>query len=496
MVLTLHRVRLAVPFEKRPVKAGDCCVILPDDGLEPEGLVNWNHVKPETVDMDGGDADLTQSKYYREILRRNQEEQERQVDEDAVSETGTLSTKVSVPDTEKDLGPYHLDMPEMENLYSSSSYGQLKYSSNLNKPDVENFFMCLGYRLGLTLRELANFDANIDEHLTPEQKKLNQEFVEEVLSYWQGDAVRRPNDPKINKDLDGTDPVTPHYRDIIKDAEPENFDEKWGQWHYDDDVETTSEIVRKKVLEELHRNQSTLFPKRVIKDEASAMPDPRMSRDPIWSFAHPGRKMRVKKFWDINRWPLHLQSEETQREIRKSGPKGRQDEAPGSPVVYFQVSPEGKKILVFEGTSDGSPRLTETIPSDQTENLDVIEHESMAEVALPPPQMAPETQEAPQPREAPRPRGARVTFAEPPAEHEAPPAAAPAERAAQGTLDTEEARRGVVEDPVPYWRHDLDRRRFDPNAREFWGGDTPLQRKAIEDYFKRGECLFPTTKRL
>jgi hypothetical protein len=42
--------------------------------------------------------------------------------------------------------------------------------------------------------------------------------------------------------------------------------------------------------------------------------------EPIWTFGHPSRKKAVHLFWDINNWPVHLQSESRKQIIASRGP--------------------------------------------------------------------------------------------------------------------------------------------------------------------------------
>ena len=328
---------------------------------------------------------------------------------DAASEASTVSTKISVPDSEKEYGPYKDHLPSMETLRAYEDIWEDDDEVEEERPHVNNFFRCLGYRLGSTLSQLAGLTQEIEEQLTPKQQKLNKKFVEEVFSYWKGDAFRRPNDPSINKTLKDDSPaVTPMYREVIKQAEPERFDPKWGKWHIDDDFkEETAEIVRQEVLKELNRNQSLLFPTRTVtymseNDEKLEI----TRRDPVWSFAHPDHRRKAKRFWDINRWPMHLQSEATQKAIKASGPTKQ--------------------------------------PQTKTASQEV----------------PPSTQEAPGPK-APA-----VTVEEPPVEEPS-------------------IVRGYS---VPY-SNEYNRRRFTSDVTEFWAGDTPYQRKAIEDHLRSRKYL-------
>lgn len=76
-------------------------------------------------------------------------------------------------------------------------------------------------------------------------------------------------------------------------------------------------IIRDGIIDECVRSDSMLWPARA-KDYLDTSATAAKTREPIWDWAKPEIRGPVKKFFSLNRWPLEIQTEETQRRI-KSG---------------------------------------------------------------------------------------------------------------------------------------------------------------------------------
>ncbi|KAF7537990.1 hypothetical protein G7Z17_g12739 [Cylindrodendrum hubeiense] len=232
----------------------------------------------------------------------------------------TISTVVTVPGPE-DFGGYTAGMPRLKNIRTWEELDSIpKNSSLLNiPPATQNFFQCLAYRLGTTLRELRKKHRANRRRLDKAKKLQNREFVRVITNYWHGDASTLPNDPDFNKDKHGYEDITPDYLDVIQMAEPEAFDKDGkligGKEHKD-------HKVFRGIIREAYENKDMLFPTRVVLLKGADGTARDVSRrEPVWAFAHPDQKPLTGRFWDINQWPLHLQSDETRKKIESSGPQ-------------------------------------------------------------------------------------------------------------------------------------------------------------------------------
>ncbi|KAF7548358.1 hypothetical protein G7046_g8705 [Stylonectria norvegica] len=353
--------------------------------------------------------------------------------EDVVSNADTVSTEASIPSSEENL-EYTQGMPKTENL---RSYIEARDEDSQVKRDREKtvaFFLGLAYRLGLTLRELSAKFAQLKKGRTPAQIEENKAFVKEITKNWLDDAAQRPNNPKKNPKQFGDDRVTPTYRDIVKAVEPESYREDWADpssIKEEDGEQECAQIVRKGILREAYENKSMLYPARQQQIvDAQGEPHEVTRREPIWSFGHPSRRATAPRFFDINNWPLHLQCKETQRKIKERGPK--QGAARASPPP--SPTPGGGG-----GDSDDDGDEDDD-DADNDEDMDITEEEQ---------QLA----------RSHKGKGRAVE---------------------DFRIDSP-----VEEVEISYLQRATDRRHFNPGPQEFWGGDTPYQRKAVEDNIRR-----------
>ncbi|KAJ4310720.1 hypothetical protein N0V84_010831 [Fusarium piperis] len=248
-------------------------------------------------------------------------------DADGVTISTDISTEVSEPES-ADLGPYAVGLPKLTNIRSwvSTILDRQAVSADMEKTLV--LFEGLGYRLGRTIRELRKQHAKDLRSLTPEQRKVNARYTRDIFEWWVKDYPKRANDPKWNpSQVDGLGAirVTPKYCDVVKMAEPEAYQESWGGPGIvdgGDSLTVAFNMVRKGIIREAYENKSMLFPTRATRriDSTGKTITSAPRREPVWSFGHPGRCGKGPRFWTIDRWPLHLQTEETRDMIESSGP--------------------------------------------------------------------------------------------------------------------------------------------------------------------------------
>ncbi|KAF4810850.1 hypothetical protein CGCTS75_v014478 [Colletotrichum tropicale] len=82
------------------------------------------------------------------------------------------------------------------------------------------------------------------------------------------------------------------------------------------------EVVRRGIIDELSEGKSTLWPSRPRFSKklegGKEVEVATLHRDRVWDWAAPEVAGRKGRFFSVNRWPVHLQSERTQEKIRNS----------------------------------------------------------------------------------------------------------------------------------------------------------------------------------
>jgi hypothetical protein len=130
-------------------------------------------------------------------------------------------------------------------------------------------------------------------------------------------------------------------------------------------------LVQEGLIREVYENKSLLLPTWVVTEQRLDASYDSKVREPIWTFAHPDRRRKARRFWDINRWPLHLQSDETQAEIRAEGPK------PDEPVMVvspqFQFIPPQARAAPQTDRVPFMPQTTAVPAPVETPHNDIIE---------------------------------------------------------------------------------------------------------------------------
>ncbi|KAH7493006.1 hypothetical protein FOMA001_g440 [Fusarium oxysporum f. sp. matthiolae] len=366
-------------------------------------------------------------------------------DSDDEDEIMTISTDVSVPETE-DLGNYMFGLPKIENLRSWVGLGSVSGREASEKDMSRNhgFFQRLCFRLGRTIRELQERMERYRRQLTPEQQGRNRDFLDTMVSQWESDTRTRPELPQYNPNVPLDNYARPDYAEIMCVSQPAD---EFGDIGYPEitygcqnrSYRFTVDVVRKAILREAYENKSMLFPNRIDRsvDEKGLRVRSHRRREPVWSFAHPDRRGKAPRFWDINRWPLHLQSESTAESIR-SGAFYRPAPSPLAPEPT-----KAPRIPVRVATPPVSP-ISSVLPTVQRK----VHREVQPEATT----MAPDMTES---------------------------------------MDTSESQvhhfPGLGEEFTVTFQDLADSRRtFTTGSSQYLLGDTPLQKKYIEDLIKSG----------
>ncbi|KAL6891936.1 hypothetical protein GGI43DRAFT_430354 [Trichoderma evansii] len=381
----------------------------PETEFHPEDLVNWPNYEP-------------------------QEQQTQSSDDDFPAQVSVI------PASSEDFYEYPKGIPKKEDVISLRDFIKDPVRSPEWRRRTANFFHCLGYRLGKSLKALQRqHEENQEKTSDLDAQEDSDSILHAAISRWEDDAERLPNDP-LNCPANESSSwrMTMTYDDVIKTADLETYEK------YQDGClawKEASEIVRKNLIREVYENKTMLWPlplpynsyttnyqvadpttwrERLSKywkgEESTATHKARVDaldahiqkemeisekkrditaiqeqnlkptrREPVWTFGHPSRKKAVHLFWDINNWPVHLQSESKRQIIASRGPKR------------------------------------------QKHSDDAVNDEAIS------------------------------TFAE---------------------------KMEIDEDEMPYWKKAEQRRKFVPGRDEFWMGDTPLQKKEFENRMK------------
>ncbi|KAG7135563.1 hypothetical protein HYQ45_006643 [Verticillium longisporum] len=176
---------------------------------------------------------------------------------------------------------------------------------------------------------------------------------------------------EVTSQLDEVGAVS--YASVARAADPRaSHDwEDWasGTWHPE-----AIEAVRTGLIKELSEGDNMLWPARPRWEGEPGKETMTLAREDIWDFGRKGvrgRNKRKKQFFSFNKWPLHLQSEATQRKIRASGPNPsppRHDENDaGKGGKKTSTSREVKASVTLEreaaaqtGAQDTEPAVVDT----------------------------------------------------------------------------------------------------------------------------------------
>lgn len=324
----------------------------PETEFHPENLVKWPVYEP-----------------------RQQQQQSQSSDANSLEQVSVI------PGSSEDFYEYPRGMPRREDVVSLRDF----INDPVRSPEwhwrTMNFFHCLGYRLGQTLKTLKRVHEDNQEKIRDTDiQEENDPILCTAISRWEDDAERIPNDPlNCPEEESSSWRMTMTYQDVIKRADPDTYEQYQSAWAENGHSawKEASEIVRKNLIREAYENKTMLWPlplpynscatNYLVADptswrerlarywkgkESTAAYQARADaldahiqretenserkrdttntqkqnlkttrREPIWTFGHPSRKKAVHLFWDINNWPVHLQSERRRQIIASRGPK-------------------------------------------------------------------------------------------------------------------------------------------------------------------------------
>ncbi|KAH0489244.1 hypothetical protein TgHK011_009683 [Trichoderma gracile] len=349
----------------------------PETEFHPEDLVKWPEAEPQ--------PSLEKKSFtsYTSQTRPESKGKENMPDDASVASHSTISTKISVPASSEDFHVYPPDMPQRKDVLSLHRFIKDPVRSPEWHAKTANFFFCLGYRLGKTLVALQKQHEEDEKKLQdPAVQEYNSRFLDAIVEYWEDDTRKRPNDRTKNRTNTRDWRITMLWTDVVRIAEPDVYEQhraEWAEKEYPDQG-IAYDLVRRNLLREAAENKTMLWPlhlpynsyvtryevadptpwknrfqkerdeiwrtvdwdtrgariealqvqlrREQAADEkkqdvlaARAQNLTTMRREPVWTFAHPSRKKAVHLFWDINNWPVHLQSESRQRIIASRGPE-------------------------------------------------------------------------------------------------------------------------------------------------------------------------------
>ncbi|ROW14761.1 hypothetical protein VPNG_03834 [Cytospora leucostoma] len=168
--------------------------------------------------------------------------------------------------------------------------------------NVANYLYCLAYRWGWYMDKLENPGYGLEKiwktraalpvgNMQTVLDGIEQRY--QVLADWQQRDDSWDNNPLVS---------------LVKRTLPEKRNDATLT------PETSIKIIRDHIIDEAVRNDSMLWPARNAHN-CNDINDEKV-RPPLWDWAKVEVRGPVKKFFDFNRWPPQLQTEERQREIK------------------------------------------------------------------------------------------------------------------------------------------------------------------------------------
>ncbi|GKT41637.1 uncharacterized protein ColSpa_01818 [Colletotrichum spaethianum] len=173
---------------------------------------------------------------------------------------------------------------------------------NATRRATKRMLWSAAYRVGVELSVLVQKLADVDHTLSkPAEWDYRAVQLQDLAGTWR-DRFERPDEK-------GVRPVS--YVSVVKEGYP-------GRWKQGMTEEQAVEIVRRGMIDELSAGDSTLWPSRPRFSRVDGKDVMTLHRERIWEWARPEVVGKRKQFFSMNRWPVHLQSEKTQTEIRMS----------------------------------------------------------------------------------------------------------------------------------------------------------------------------------
>ncbi|KAK2021460.1 hypothetical protein LX32DRAFT_604724 [Colletotrichum zoysiae] len=183
-----------------------------------------------------------------------------------------------------------------------------------------------GVELGALARRLDDLDRRLSGPAAGRDLDRRADQLRAMVGEWQSEFARPDDDDGDERGGGGGGGARPaSYASVVRRGWP-------GLWKEGMTEERAVEIVRRGMIDELSAGDSTLWPSRPRFGRGADGKDVMtLHRERVWAWARqpeaatPGpneeqekNNRRKKRFFSVNRWPVHLQSEKTQDAIRTS----------------------------------------------------------------------------------------------------------------------------------------------------------------------------------
>lgn len=168
----------------------------------------------------------------------------------------------------------------------------------------------LAYRVGVELdglvRDLRQVREQLRDAAAWDRRAVG---LQDVAGQWRNHFERHG---RVEEDGLGP-PVS--YVSVVRAGDP-------AKWKPGMTEPEAYEVVRRGIIDELSEGKSTLWPSRPRFSKklegGKEVEVATLHRDRVWDWAAPEVAGRKGRFFSVNRWPVHLQSERTQEKIRNS----------------------------------------------------------------------------------------------------------------------------------------------------------------------------------
>jgi len=209
-----------------------------------------------------------------------------------------LSELAVVLRPEVDVHPEHLIWKFPPSADELLTYAQAIQSGRPWQPldkQVHRFFCQLAYRYGHTYWEMQNKKKQQWASVKPAELARLQGGLDEWENAYEALVKEHKKDVKLT--------------DVVKHADP-------GSYSDDMTEDEAAQLIRTKMLEEAKLALTPLHPTRLheyINDEGDEMIVRR--RPGVWDWAMPEVRGKARRYFTMDRWPLRLQTKETQERI-------------------------------------------------------------------------------------------------------------------------------------------------------------------------------------
>lgn len=286
----------------------------------------------------------------------------------SVTRSGYEETTYSRPETtihpeqtfHWDFHPFTRPRPAPTYLTYPALAEQHPQIKRMNQARTTPLLKGTAWRLGKTI---AHLEVTLASRPTSTQAAFLRATYRDLTRNWERKVETQTDAGGARQAMD--------YRDVIRYAEPARFNPAWAP----DDAEVEEGDVLGPVyagtLREAHENKNMLWPSRWRRVASEDGEEVVWSRDGIWSWASPNVRGSWRYF-NVRRWPVHLQSGEMQEMIRVSGERGRRC-AVGA-VMRGPVVPEESAAEGIGGARLGSPERAPVVADmgvGMDENVDI-----------------------------------------------------------------------------------------------------------------------------